>query len=106
MAPITPHICEELNSQVFKSGTSIHLDCWPKALEADEGAINEMVQFNRIIADIRQQKARNKLPQNAGLEKVRLSLPEKLSEELVAELKEISKVKEVEMIQGEFSVSA
>jgi hypothetical protein len=64
-----------------------------------------MEGFNRIVAELRQHKARNKMAQNAELEKVRLSLPENLLPELCSELKLISKVKEIEQVSGEFGVS-
>jgi valyl-tRNA synthetase len=105
IAPVMPHIAEELNSQIFGSEKSIHLDSWPKPMKIDESAIEELDLFNKIVADIRQQKARNKLAQNAELESVRLSLPKKLSDELERELKLISKIKQVETIEGEFNVS-
>jgi valyl-tRNA synthetase len=105
MAPISPHISEEINSEVFNSRESIHHDSWPSSWDINTESIEKMEPFNRIVSEIRQQKARNKLPQNAELEKVRIALPKTLSPELESELKLISKIKEIEIIEGEFNVS-
>ena len=61
--------------------------------------------FNEIITQIRQHKAKNKLAQNAELGVVRISSPEEIDEELIEELKKISKIKTVETIKGELTVS-
>jgi valyl-tRNA synthetase len=105
LAPISPHIADEIHSVIFKSGESIHLDTWPKAGESDEEAIEKVSKLNRIVSEIRQAKARNQLAQNAELEKVRLSLEQELSPELEEELKLTSKIKEIEKVGGQFKVS-
>ncbi|MFH2100462.1 MAG: valine--tRNA ligase [Candidatus Micrarchaeota archaeon] len=110
LAPITPHISEELNQGLFhrdEQGAyrSIHTSEWPSAGEVDETSIARMEVFNNIVKEIRQHKARNQLPQNAELGKVRLALPEEMDEKLVAELQTVSSIREVEIIKGEFSVS-
>ena len=105
LAPIAPHISDELHREVFGAKGSIHLAAWPSEGRIDSGAIAEMESFNRIVAELRQHKARGKMAQNAELAKVRLSLPESLAPELESELKLISKIKEVETVKGEFGVS-
>jgi len=105
LSPISPHITDELHSEIFHSSESIHLDTWPKAGGSDEDAIDKVRLLNRIVSEIRQAKANSKLAQNAELEKVRLSLEGELSPELEAELKLTSKIKEIEQIKGEFNVS-
>ena len=105
LAPIAPHISEEIHREMFRGDGSIHREQWPSAGEIDADAIARLVPFNRIISEMRQHKARNKLAQNAELGKAIISLPEALSPELIEELKAISKIKEVEMVEGEFKVS-
>jgi len=105
LALVTPHISEEIYSDVFKSKDSIHLSIWPTEGERDASAVASLEQFNRIISELRQHKARNRMAQNAELSKVRLSLPEPLIPELENELKQISRIKEIEQIKGEFGVS-
>jgi valyl-tRNA synthetase len=104
LAPIAPHISEEVHVGLF--GGNVHKERWPDAGELYEADVAKVVVLNEIVSQVRQHKSRNKLPQNAELEKVRLSLPEELNAELVEELKQISKVKNVEMIKGEFSITA
>ncbi|HID73321.1 TPA: hypothetical protein EYP38_05255, partial [Candidatus Micrarchaeota archaeon] len=110
LAPLTPHISDELNLNIFHKGDessyqSVHNSEWPSAGEVDEASIAKMETFNNVVSEIRQHKARNKLPQNAELEKLRLTLPEKMDDALVAELMVISKIKDVELLEGEFNVS-
>jgi valyl-tRNA synthetase len=105
LAPITPHMAEELEREVFRAEESIHRGAWPVAGQADAGAIAAMEKFNMVVVELRQHKAKNKMAQNAELGKVRLSLPEPLSPELESELRLISKIREVEQISGEFCVS-
>ena len=105
LAPFTPHISEEIFQELFHAKESIHKCPWPTEKEVEEKSIAIMEKFNRIVAELRQHKARNKMAQNAELEKVRLSLPENLVPELCSELKLISKVKEIEQVSGEFGVS-
>jgi valyl-tRNA synthetase len=108
LAPVTPHISEEIMSALFhKEGKyeSIHLSEWPSGGEVDGGSIAKMEPFNRIVSKIRQFKASSQISQNAELSKARISLQEELPPELVDELKIISKIREVEMIEGDFNVS-
>jgi valyl-tRNA synthetase len=105
LAPISPHISDEIHAEIFKSNESIHQDTWPAGGEADSQAIEQIKVLNAIVSEIRQAKARNKLPQNAELEKVRITLEKELSPELEEELKLTSKIKELEKVKGEFNVS-
>jgi valyl-tRNA synthetase len=105
LAPITPHMAEELHREVFKAKESIHRSAWPAGGPVDEDAIAALEGFNRVVTELRQHKAKSKMAQNAELANVRLSLPEPLSPELESELKLISKIKEIEQIKGEFGVS-
>jgi len=106
LAPIAPHMSEELNGALFKTRESVHRSAWPSAGAIDADAVGAMERFNRIVAELRQHKARSKLAQNAELAKVRLCLPEPLGAELESELRQISKIREIENVAGEFGVSA
>ena len=104
LAPITPHISEEIYS-VFDGKESVHKQSWPEAGEEYKDDVEKVLVLNEIVSQLRQHKSNNKLAQNAELDKIRLSLPGEMDEELVEELRNISKVKEVEIVKGEFSVN-
>ncbi|MBS3067293.1 valine--tRNA ligase [Candidatus Micrarchaeota archaeon] len=108
LAPFASHISEELYHALFeqeaKKTKSIHLSEWPEAKEIDEKSVETMGPFNQVIGEVRQYKSKNKMPQNAELTKIKLSLDTLLSYELVNELKAIGKIKEVEQEKGEFKV--
>jgi valyl-tRNA synthetase len=105
LAPITPHISEEIYHEVFAAKGSIHRADWAKGGNGYDEDVAKVLVLNEIVSALRQHKSRNKMPQNAELAKVRLSLKEGLDPELINELKMISKIKELETMQGEFSVS-
>lgn len=106
LAPISPHITEEIYNELFGApeGESIHLAKWPTEGKCDESVLGPMATFNAIVSAVRQHKARNRLPQNAELQHVSIILPEGLPSELIDELKAISKIKEIKLARGEFSV--
>ncbi|MFH0737528.1 MAG: valine--tRNA ligase [Candidatus Micrarchaeota archaeon] len=106
LAPITPHVSEEIYHELFGGKGSIHREPWPEAGDGYETDVARVAVLNGIVSQLRQHKSRNKLPQNAELEIVRLSLPDGIEGELLEELKKISRVKNVEIVKGEFSVSA
>ena len=98
-APVAPHITEEMYHGLFaaeaKKSKSIHRSSWPKPQEIDENLFSVLDQFNRIVGEIRQHKSKNKLAQNAELPLLKISAPDELPIELLAELKLISKIKKV-----------
>jgi valyl-tRNA synthetase len=104
MAPFTPHISEEIYNELFAK-ESVQRAGWPEAGKEYKDDVAKVATLTEIVSQLRQHKSRNKLPQNAELETVRLSVPDGLDAELIEELKKISRVKNVEMIKGEFSVS-
>ena len=72
MAPITPHITEEIYSLYFKKKErveSIHINEWPKPLKitADEKPGNIAVE---IISAVRKFKAQNQLSLKAEISKL------------------------------------
>jgi valyl-tRNA synthetase len=105
LAPITPHISEEIFSSLYGK-PSIHGENWPSAGNEYSEDVRKVDVLNKVVSEIRQHKSRNKLPQNAELDVIRLSLPEEMDAELLEELRNISKIKKIEMIKGEFSVTA
>jgi valyl-tRNA synthetase len=104
LAPITPHISEEIYNELYGK-ESIHKENWPTDGDEYKDEVETMAPFNEIVSQLRQYKARNKLAQNAELEKVRISVPSPLGDELENELKSISKIKELEIIEGELNIS-
>jgi valyl-tRNA synthetase len=105
LAPITPHISEEIFNALFGSG-SIHRESWPEAGDEYKEDVAQVSVLNEVVSQLRQHKSRNKMPQNAELELVRLSLPEDMGPELRDELCKISKIKRLDTVKGEFSVTA
>ncbi|MBU0592035.1 hypothetical protein KKG55_00300, partial [Candidatus Micrarchaeota archaeon] len=85
--------------------TSITKQEWPKPGSEYNDDVEKVVILSNIIKEIRQHKARNKLPQNAELEKVSISLEKPLGDELEEELRQISKIKEIEIKTGKFNIT-
>ena len=104
LAPITPHIAEEVYHEMYGS-ESVHRQRWPEGGDEYPAEAAKVVVLNEVVSQLRQHKSRNKMPQNAELELVRLSLPQEMEKELLDELAMISKVKKIETLKGEFSVS-
>ncbi|MBU1681664.1 valine--tRNA ligase [Candidatus Micrarchaeota archaeon] len=104
LAPITPHISEEVY-QIYNPGKSIQHESWPEAGEEYLEEVEKVSTLNDVITLIRQYKSNNKLAQNAELEKVVVTTPKKMDEELVIELGKISKIKNVENKVGELSIT-
>jgi len=109
LAPITPHISEEIYNALFVRGRNKNLSVtserWPEAGNVDEGVIEEVELLCKIVAEIRQYKASNRMPQNAELGKVILTLDRELNKELQEELRRISRIRELEIKHGGFHVS-
>lgn len=105
MAPFMPHISEEIYRELFDPKESVHKQKWPEAGEEYSKEVAKVEVLSQIVSQLRQHKSRNKLAQNAELELVRLSLPEEMDGELVTELANISKIKKVETVKGEFGVT-
>jgi valyl-tRNA synthetase len=105
LAPFAPHMAEELNRELFGRKGSIHHAAWPEAGPeyAEEAAKVDIL--NKVVSELRQHKAKNRMAQNAELAKVRLSLPEDMEPELLSELSEISKIRDIETVKGKFEVS-
>ncbi len=102
IAPIAPHMAEEINA--IYSDKPVHLQGWPEGGELYPEDVEKVKVMNEIVSLIRQHKSNNKMAQNAELERLTISTPQKLDDELIEELKEISKIKEVENVEGEISL--
>ncbi len=105
LAPFAPHMAEEINRELFGRKQSIHHATWPEAGPEYAGDVAKVEVLKAVVSELRQHKARNRMAQNAELEKVRLSLPQEMDAGLLSELQKISKVKEIETVKGEFGVS-
>lgn len=108
LAPFAPHISEEVFQELFpregRSVKSIHLSRWPESETTDDSMLSVMETFNKIIVEIRQHKAKNKMAQNAELPSIRLSLETPLNAELTEELKAVAKIREIKQEKGEFRI--
>jgi valyl-tRNA synthetase len=70
LTPITPHISEEVYSVLFGKKESITRQKFPEAGNVDREAIDSVEILRKIVREIRQYKASNRMPQNAELPKV------------------------------------
>jgi len=109
LAPITPHMSEEIY-QLFKGkgkekAKSVHLSAWPIADKKLESKKSEEIcaHLNNALALIRQHKAASKMPLNAQLKSVHIRAPVSL-ESVLEEIKATGKVDSVKFEEGEFSV--
>jgi valyl-tRNA synthetase len=105
LAPITPHLSEEIYKQLYGQIGSIHTSSYPVAGDLYEEDTATIEMFNELVKLIRQHKAKNKIAQNGELELVRLSTQSELDQELVSEMMAICKIKKVEQIRGEIGVN-
>jgi valyl-tRNA synthetase len=103
LAPITPHLSDEIY-QLYEEG-SVHQAKWPEAGEEYPEEVEKVSVLNDIVSQLRQHKSNNKMAQNAELEKVTVTTPKKMDEELLSELGKISKIKIVENEEGELKVT-
>ena len=108
LAPVAPHITEEIYHDVLQKKESIHLAEWPSEMKVD-GNTEGVEVLKNIITYVRQHKASNRMPQNAELEKIIVTDTKEntalLTDELISEIKKIGKIKEIEIKEGEFNVS-
>lgn len=107
MAPITPHITEEVYQQYFASKEkkeSVHLSSWPKfdIRMADSKAENAGELGIEILGKVRQFKAANKVSMKA---EVNLILDKKefiMLKDVIDDLKAVTNAKQIDI--GEFKV--
>ena len=95
LAPFMSFSTEEIYRTLFGEKGSIHLSSWPVPLKIEELKEEEkkkMHAFNKLVSEIRQYKATNRLAQNAVIESMELTSEEELGKELLSELKRITKI--------------
>jgi valyl-tRNA synthetase len=107
LAPICPHITEEINHALFRSGLpSIHAAKWPeiKGLPLDEQAEDEGDVIMDAVSRIRSEKSRAGIPLGTFVERVTISLPNDVFptlKEAEGEVKRILHIGEVLYKKGE-----
>jgi valyl-tRNA synthetase len=112
MAPFTPHISEEIYHEMYrgKDGETINYAPWPKPGERFGSEFNEVDPFRALISSARQHKAAHRLSQSTWLSKASVSAPKGFPQELLEELKNIARIRELELKEGgleiDFSDSA
>jgi len=103
MAPITPHITEEIWRTMYDPDNSINLSVWP---EYDEAMIDEEAEkagdvIIAAISDIRREKNRRGMSLNASMKSVQLYAPGENAEALKlgsADIKDTLKIESLEII--------
>lgn len=104
LAPFIPHITEEIY-QIFNNG-SVHSKEFPKILGIDKKYLS-VDKVIKVIEKIREFKGINKIKVNEEISKVIIYIPNeerKFVEECINDIKKGGKVKEVEVIDGNFKV--
>jgi valyl-tRNA synthetase len=108
LAPFAAYTSDELYNHLFSKEGSIHSENWPhvnkKAI--DEESEQSAILLNNILSEVRKFKMSNKLPLNAELSsaKIKVEKPEQL-ESVKEEIEAVGRVKRLEVLKGEFSVS-
>jgi len=90
LAPITPHMTEEIYQIMYaeeKKQRSIHLSAWP---EVDEKRLNEQAEKQgdlvmAVITEVRREKAEKHLPLNTQIKKLTIYAGEKNAEQMITE---------------------
>ncbi len=109
IAPITPHISEEIWQKFFKEKESIHRAHWPKIGIIDTNAIASAQIANEIVKILRQYKAVNKKAMNSILSFVKMRAPniQDFEEDICGVIKiqklEIEKSNNIELVCAEFA---
>ncbi|MCX8197030.1 MAG: valine--tRNA ligase [Candidatus Micrarchaeota archaeon] len=99
IAPIAPHITEEI-WQAFHPEKTIHLSAWPKVKEEliDDDAEKKVEALNKIISEVRQWKAKRRLPLNAEIERIKIRSRVDI-QQVLGELQATGKIKNIEYLQ-------
>ncbi|MDO8340070.1 MAG: valine--tRNA ligase [Candidatus Burarchaeum sp.] len=113
LAPIAPHVNEEIYQELFAKAEghrSIALAPFP---QADSKMVSEEAEkkgelLNKIIGEMRRTKRERKMPLNAELARISVSLSAdeaKMLEGMEADIKAISRAREFALTTGEFGVA-
>lgn len=109
LAPITPHISEEIWTEVLGEKGSVHKSGWPEAGETDASALAKAQAANEIVKLVRQHKAAGKRAMNAKLSLVKVKSPdvsgfeEDIRGAMKIERLEIGEGEKVELVAAEFA---
>ncbi|MBU0586288.1 valine--tRNA ligase, partial [Candidatus Micrarchaeota archaeon] len=109
LAPITPHISEEIWKEFFKEKQSVHLSAWPEAGAIDSDSIAKAKVANEIVSLLRKHKAANKKAMNSKLGLVRITAPnisgfeDDIKGVMKIEKLEITNAEKVEILEVEFA---
>jgi len=98
LAPIMPHITEELYQLIFRGKSSIHTSSWPTPGKIDKQAEATGDLCVKIISALRQWKQSRKLPLNTPLSCVTISASDKeraMIKKVLDDIKGTMKIKEI-----------
>ena len=106
LAPVTPHITEEIWRTMFDPDHSVHVSEWPVY---DESMIDEDAEKTgdiviAAISDIRREKNRMGVSLNASMKSVKLYAPDEYAEALrlgSTDIKDTLKIESLEIAAGE-----
>ncbi len=107
LAPVTPHVTEEIYQNMYaddKGYQSIHLSPWPQLDKnhVDEKAENQGDLIMTIIAEVRREKSRRRMPLNQEIRKLKIFAEEESTVRLIAEGQEdisgTCKITEIEIL--------
>ncbi|MFA5050164.1 MAG: valine--tRNA ligase [Candidatus Micrarchaeia archaeon] len=107
LAPIMPFETEAIYQDIMETKKSIHSSTWPEKVTGISLTREEFEQielFNKIISDLRQYKASNRLALNTQLNSVNLILDRDFSKELADDLKKIMKIQFLKIEKGKYSI--
>ena len=104
MAPVTPHMCEEIFRTMFDGEGSVNISQWPKY---DESLVDEEAErvgdiIIAAISNIRTEKNRRGVSLNAPVKKLTIYAGDNAAdlEMGVADIKDTLKVEELEIVAG------
>jgi len=110
IAPILPHITEEVWQRIFKKFEkieSIHLSPWPKAEKRDEEKEKAGDLAINVISAVRRWKHSKKLPLNAEVKEVVIEAPgekEKALKDFLDDISKTIKAKKISFGKGEMPI--
>jgi len=102
LAPIAPHISEEIYREVIGKRESVHRATWPEKVKIEEKDTRAVEAMREVISQIRQKKAAARLAQNEEVERIIIGCTKEQGELLITnglieEIKKIGKIKQIEL---------
>ncbi|MDD5023068.1 MAG: valine--tRNA ligase [Candidatus ainarchaeum sp.] len=107
LAPISVFTTEKIFQEVFSKDKSIHSEKWPEKLDVQilsEQELTLIELFNKIVSELRQHKASNRMALNSELKKVILTMDLEFPQELLEDLKQIMNITILEIKKGKYSL--